>query len=313
MGGNNYFQVLRPLTELVATNAVDTTDEFVSGTSYIFGAKVKVTTEQNLYQCLTAGTSETPSGGKTTENWQFLGKTNPYKMFDEKYKSQTIKETGVLVVTIKIKAKNGFSKVSDGISILNVQASTIRIVGVRDTVITYDKEFDMSVLATISPCLQTNCDFAQKYYKKNLFITSLPYGCGMTEYTITFTPIDEDTPVSCGICILGKTQYFGKTLFQPSVGLVNYDVKDTDEFGDTAVVERGFSNETSFEVVGKNDIMSIAKETLETLRSTPLVYILTDDETLSNVFSLYGMINSMTTTQQGVCDLNIKLQIESLT
>jgi hypothetical protein len=53
-------------------------------------------------------------------------------MFDEKYKSRTIKESGNLVVTIKMKEDGGFSKVSDGIALLNVSASKIRIVGVRN-------------------------------------------------------------------------------------------------------------------------------------------------------------------------------------
>ena len=99
MGGDNYFGILRPHTELVSTNAVDNTDEFVAGTLYDLGAEVKVSAENNLYKCLTKDTTEVPTGNKTTENWLFLGKTNPHKMFDEKYKSRTIKESGNLVVT----------------------------------------------------------------------------------------------------------------------------------------------------------------------------------------------------------------------
>ena len=312
MGGNNLFGILRPLTKVISTNAVDTNPEFVPGTLYAFGNIVKITAEQNLYRCLTAETPEIPANKQTTENWQFLGKTNPYKMFDEKYKSQTIKESGDLVVVVSIEPDNGFSRVSDGITLLNVRASTINIVGRRNGDITYEKTYDMSVLAALSPCLQTNCDFAQKYYKKNIFTANLPNSCSETEYTITFTPIDEDTQAACGVCILGKIQYFGKTIYQPEVGLVNYDVKNTDDFGDKAVVARGFSNEASFEFVGKNDIMLIAKETLEELRSTPIVYLLTDEQTLSAIFSLYGMINNMNTTQQGSCDIKISLSVESL-
>ena len=163
MGGNNYFGILRPHTELVSTNAVDNTDEFVAGTLYDLGVEVKVSAENNLYKCLTKDTTEVPTGNKTTENWLFLGKTNPHKMFDEKYKSRTVKESAVkesgklvvtksrtvmesgklvvtksrtvkesgnLVVTIKMKEDGGFSKASDGIALLNVSASKIRIGGI---------------------------------------------------------------------------------------------------------------------------------------------------------------------------------------
>jgi len=82
MGGDNYFGILRPHTELVSTNAVDNTNEFVAGTLYDLGAEVKVSAENNLYKCLTKGTTEIPTGNKTTENWLFLGKTNPHKMFE---------------------------------------------------------------------------------------------------------------------------------------------------------------------------------------------------------------------------------------
>ena len=319
MGGDNYFGILRPHTELVSTNAVDNTNEFVAGTLYDLGAEVKVSAENNLYKCLTKDTTEVPTGNKTTENWLFLGKTNPHKMFDEKYKSRTVKESGNLVVTIKMKPDGGFSKVSDGIALLNVSASKIRIVGVREGETICDEEFDMGVLDLFSPCKILNCNFGQIVYKKNLILTPLKdkdgliiSGCRITEYTITFVPIDDETPAACGVCILGKMQYFGKTLMNPKKSLVNYDVKDTNEYGDTAVVERGFSNNYNFSFVGKNDIMQVADETLTELRSTPLIYVVTDDQILASVFSGYGMISILDITQQGACDMLMTLEVGSL-
>ena len=319
MGGDNYFGILRPHTELVSTNAVDNTNEFVAGTLYDLGAEVKVSAENNLYKCLTKDTTEIPTGNKTTENWLFLGKTNPHKMFDEKYKSRTVKESGNLVVTIKMKPDGGFSKVSDGIALLNVSASKIRIVGVREGETICDEEFDMGVLDLFSPCKILNCNFGQIVYKKNLILTPLKdkdgliiSGCRITEYTITFEPIDDETPAACGVCILGKMQYFGKTLMNPKKSLVNYDVKDTNEYGDTAVVERGFSNNYNFSFVGKNDIMQVADETLTELRSTPLIYVVTDDQILASVFSGYGMISILDITQQGACDMLMTLEVGSL-
>ena len=319
MGGDNYFGILRPHTELVSTNAVDTTAEFVAGTLYDLGAEVKVSAENNLYKCLTKDTTEIPTGNKTTENWLFLGKTNPHKMFDEKYSSRTIKESGNLVVTIKMKEDRGFSKASDGIALLNVSASKIRIVGVREGETICDEEFDMGVLDLFSPCMILNCNFGQIVYKKNLILTPLKdkdglivYGCRITEYTITFVPIDDETPAACGVCILGKMQYFGKTLMNPKKSLVNYDVKDTNEYGDTAVVSRGFSNNYNFSFVGKNDIMQVADETLTELRSTPLIYVVTDDQILASVFSGYGMVSILDITQQGACDMLMTLEVGSL-
>ena len=319
MGGDNYFGILRPHTELVSTNAVDTTAEFVAGTLYDLGAEVKVSAENNLYKCLTKDTTEVPTGNKTTENWLFLGKTNPHKMFDEKYKSRTIKESGNLVVTIKMKQDGGFSKVSDGIALLNVSAKKIRVVGVREGETICDEEFDMGIRELISPCMILNCNFGQIVYKKNLILTPLKdkdgliiSGCRITEYTITFVPIDDETPAACGVCILGKMQYFGKTLMNPKKSLVNYDVKDTNEYGDTAVVERGFSNNYNFSFVGKNDIMQVADETLTELRSTPLIYVVTDEQILASVFSGYGMISILDITQQGACDMLMTLEVGSL-
>ena len=319
MGGDNYFGILRPHTKLVSTNAVDTTAEFVAGTLYDLGAEVKVSAENNLYKCLTKDTTEVPTGNKTTENWLFLGKTNPYKMFDEKYKSRTIKESGNLVVTIKMKEDEGFSKASDGIALLNVSASKIRIVGVREGETICDEEFDMGVLDLFSPCMILNCNFGQITYKKNLILTPLKdkdglivYGCRITEYTITFVPIDDETPAACGVCILGKMQYFGKTLMNPKKSLVNYDVKDTNEYGDTAVVSRGFSNNYNFSCVGKNDIMQVADETLTELRSTPLIYVVTDEQILASVFSAYGIISTLDITQQGACDMLMTIEVGSL-
>ena len=159
MGGDNYFGILRPHTELVSTNAVDNTNEFVAGTLYDLGAVVKVSAENNLYKCLTKDTTEIPTGNKTTENWLFLGKTNPHKMFDEKYKSRTVKESGNLVVTIKMKEDGGFSKSSDGIALLNVSASKIKIVGVREGETIYDEEFDMGDYGHLQPLQNPKLQF----------------------------------------------------------------------------------------------------------------------------------------------------------
>ena len=218
-----------------------------------------------------------------------------------------------------MKEGGGFSKASDGIALLNVSASKIRIVGVREGETIYDEEFDMGVLDLFSPCMILNCNFGQITYKKNLILTPLKdkdglilYGCRSTEYTITFVPIDDETPAACGVCILGKMQYFGKTLMNPKKSLVNYDVKDTNEYGDTAVVERGFSNNYNFSFVGKNDIMQVADETLTELRSTPLIYVVTDEQILASVFSGYGMISILDITQQGACDMLMTLEVGSL-
>ena len=191
--------------------------------------------------------------------------------------------------------------------------------GVREGETIYDEEFDMGVRDLFSPCMILNCNFGQIAYKKNLILTPLRdkdglivYGCRSTEYTITFVPIDDETPAACGVCILGKMQYFGKTLMNPKKSLVNYDVKDTNEYGDTAVVERGFSNNYNFSFVGKNDIMQVADETLTELRSTPLIYVVTDDQILASVFSGYGMISVLDITQQGACDMLMTLEVGSL-
>ena len=94
----------------------------------------------------------------------------------------------------------------------------------------------MGMLDLFSPCKILNCNFGQIVYKKNLILTPLKdkdglivYGCRITEYTITFVPIDDETPAACGVCILGKMQYFGRTLMNPKKSLVNYDVKETSQ------------------------------------------------------------------------------------
>jgi len=103
---------------------------------------------------------------------------------------------------------------------------------------------------------------------------------------LTFTPTSAGVTVECGAALYGNTVELGIVGYGAKSGITDYSRKETDNFGITTLVQRGFSKHTSYTLQVENSQLPRVFSTLTALRAIPAVWVATDDSnfTALNVF-----------------------------
>lgn len=94
---------------------------------------------------------------------------------------------------------------------------------------------------------------------------------------LTFIPTSAGVTINCGAALYGNTVELGTVEYGATAGITDYSRKETDEFGITTLVERGFSKHTSYNMQITNQQLRRVFSTLAALRATPAVYVASDD------------------------------------
>ena len=174
----------------------------------------------------------------TSPYWLELESTNRWKVFDAKTGSQTSNTTTITYVLVP----GAF----DAIAFFNLDATTINI-DITDPV--------YSGTITLSG--------ATEAVKLDI--------SGSATATLTITINKTGTPL-CGEIVLGLQYAMGTTLYDPDLGITDYSIKDTDDFGNYVFLERAFSARNSFDLLFANTVIDAAFEMIAAYRATPLVW-----------------------------------------
>lgn len=78
---------------------------------------------------------------------------------------------------------------------------------------------------------------------------------------------------AAGHLVLGSQQQIGTALYGSSVGINDYSIKRTDDFGNTSVIRRSYSNRADFDIVLDTSDVSRVRRLLAEMRATPVVWI----------------------------------------
>lgn len=97
---------------------------------------------------------------------------------------------------------------------------------------------------------------------------------------------------SLGEIVCGTTHVLGDTQYGFSASLVDYSKKQTDEFGVTTFVPRGFAKRATAKIVVEKSNYNAVVDLLQAVRATPTVFIATDDEAYSSGALIYGFPES---------------------
>lgn len=98
---------------------------------------------------------------------------------------------------------------------------------------------------------------------------------------LTFAPTSVGTTIKCGAALYGNTVELGAVEYGASAGITDYSRKETDEFGITTLVERGFSKHASYQLQVESSQLRRVFSTLAALRATPAVWTATDEYKLT--------------------------------
>lgn len=270
-----------------------------AATAYSVGQFViRTTGVHKIFRRLVAGTTATPPENDTT-NWQDYGATNRWKMFDAVVGSQTTNAN-----TIVVEVTPG--AVTNAVALLNCVAQSVRV-RMIDAVegVVYDQTVQMLDNSLVTDWW--HYFFEPIIQRQDVVFLDMPaYGTAKIEITVTNT---GDT-AACGVAVLGMLQTIGTTTTGASVGIKDYSRKETDAFGNYIIVPRAFSKRGNFNVKVERDATDGVQRTLADLRTTPVVYIGSDEFESTIVYGYYRDFDVVISSWP-LSDCNI--EIEGLT
>lgn len=261
-------RVIRPITfqlaQLVSSNTTESVAAYVAGTTY--GLDATVLYNERIYKSLNTGNvGHQPDTSPTW--WLDIAPSNKTAMFDKQVSTQSVK-TGKLIVQVTP------GSLFDSLALLNVEANSVDVV-VKDTpggttIYTKHIDLDNSILEVID---WYTYFFEPFDFLDTVVLTEIPPYQTASIY-VTF---NTDSTSKCGVMTYGTNIYLGGTQYGVSAGIIDYSVKQTDEFGNTTFVQRAFSKRMEPTLFIDNTKLNYINRTLQSLRAVPTVWVMSDD------------------------------------
>jgi len=207
---------------------------------------------------------------ETVPNWLDLGYDNTWKAFDEIINSQS-QYNGVFTYQFTP------GQIIDSIAFMNLEnIASIRVVStdpIEGVVYDYTKELVSTSISGVSAVV----DWYTYFFSTILYIDALaltdlpPYYAAVIDVTITY--IGDESIAKVGEIVLGLQANFGDTLYAPAIGIHDYSIKDTDDFGNSIITERPYSRTMDCDVKVLNADIAEVNRLLIGYRTQPLVWI----------------------------------------
>ncbi|WP_257554152.1 hypothetical protein [Sphingobium sp. CFD-2] len=274
-GNSSTLRLLQPATiddsVLTASSiAEDDQPAWTIGTTYPFGARV-IHANRQWESVVVGNLGHEPAADST--QWMDIGPTNRWAMFDEALGTLT-EAAGSIVVTLDP------AQPVDSLALLDVTAATVRVQAPG-----YDR--------TIVPAGVSGA----------AMFLDLP----ATAAAITIT-VSGAGSVSVGTLLMGSLVGLGVTGASPSAGINDFSRKETDEFGDAAVVERAWAKRMEARALLRTDAVDLVFDRIATVRGRPCLWIGAEGV---EALSIYGFFKDFS-VEVGENVSTLSLSIEGL-
>lgn len=265
-----------PVTAAMLTSNVSEAGDpaaYNPATSYAAGAQVTDTTAHLIYESrVAANVGNTPATSPT--QWLKIGSTNRYACLDQRVSSRTTNADSIVMGI-------AYGDMVTDVCFLNLDADSIDIT-VTDPV-------DGLVFAqTYSLVEGGEIDDYYAYFFNPIELSNRLYVGGLPPYpsaTVTITINKPGGTAACGMCGVGFGRDSGDAEFGLSLGLDDYSQKNTNTFGDTALVEGAYADNMSLTAWVKRGKSAALIRRLTSLRAKPAFYV--GEGTMSDTL-LYG-------------------------
>lgn len=286
--------------------------EWVSGTTYtaLTSYVIRTTaTTHKVYQCLvTHTTAATPEDNLTgaTPKWLEVGPTNRWGMFDRKVGTVTTRASSMTYLLKPGRANS--------LGLLGVDAGSVEVSLIANGETVYVASIDLNSGNAVGDWYQY---FYEPIYQVDaVAITNLldaalmaipAYGDGVL--CVRF--LADTGNVTCGVLALGLYAELGTTLYDPTIGIVDYSRKAVDAFGNYDILERTYSKRMSAMLKVDSTAVDNTARLLTQYRATPVVWVGADN--LYSSMIVYGFCKDWEETIKGPTHSTCTIQIEGLT
>ena len=252
-------------TDTILTSSNIPEDEYpawVSGASYT--ALGKVIYQHKIYERIVTGAGTTPPDLDQI-NWLDSGYTNRYRMFDNIISSVSSR-TGGIEFTLTP------NQVINGIALLNVNASAVRVV-MNDPIegVVYDRTKELRSPINVTDYYSYFFDPLNNLGDLDTAIfLDLP---NKPTATITVYVSSGVGLVEVGEVVYGAQSIVGRTNYGTAIGITSYSRKDTDEFGKVTVIKRKNSKYADYDIDIDNTNLAFVQRLFQDIDSVPCVFI----------------------------------------
>lgn len=265
-------------TDSILTYSNILEDEYptwVYGTSYT--ALDKVIYQHKIYQRIVTGTGTTPPD-LDQANWLDDGYTNRYRMFDNTLSSVSSRTGGIEFMLTP-------NQVVNGITLLNVNASSVRVL-MYDPVegVVYDSTKELRSSSNVNDYF--SYFFAEILTENSDTVTFLDLPSKPTANILVYISSGSGL-AEVGEVVYGVQSVVGRTNYGTAIGITSYSRKDTDEFGKVTVVKRKNSKYADYDIDIDNNNLASVQRLFSEIDSVPCVFIGNPDMEELVVYGFY--------------------------
>jgi len=285
MSDANAIKITQPITitdSILSSTDVPENDYPVwnVGTTYADGDRVILTSTHRIYESLLgSNVGNDPTVASTPAYWIEVGPTNRWAPFDTSISTSVVQATSITYTLVPGTPINM-------LAILNINNGTQATVTInspsQSPTLVYTKIISLNSLPLVAGWW--SWFFGSRVVQTQAIFDDIPpYSDGI--FTIT---IEGGADLSAGVIMLGQQQTFGLGIkYGARVGIQDYSRKETNDFGDTVLVQRAFAKRANVDLfLQKFEVDSIQRE-LSRIRATPVLWILSNDYESTTLFGFY--------------------------
>lgn len=217
-----------------------------------------------------------PLGTGTGANWLDLGATNRWAMLDTVNGTQTTNAE-----SIEIGITPG--QIINAVAVLNVNAATVQVIVTDPTEgVVYDRTQNLISDSGINDWYAYF--FTPIVRQTDAVFLDLPaFSAASTEVIIT----EPGGTAAVGVLAFGVQNNIGVSVFGVGLGITDYSIKETDEFGDFKITPRSFADIADYPIVIETSRVGAIKNLLSSLRTTPAIWIGSELHPATIVYGYY--------------------------
>ena len=274
---------------------------WASGTTYNVGDRVILTSTHRVYESLLSGNvGNDPTVISSPIYWIEVGPTNRWAVFDTSISTQTTQANNITYRLVPGQAINTVAclNVTNGTQITVTMYSPAT--GSPGQV--YQKVVDLSGLP-LTPAWWA-WFYGQKSVPSQSILLDLP---SYTDCEIEIEILGGSS-LAIGKILVGQQQNFGLGIkYGARVGIQDYSRKETNEFGDTILVQRAFAKRANFDLfLNKTEVDSF-QTALSTIRAVPVLWIGSTEYESTTLFGFYKNFDILISyPEHSDCELEIE-------
>lgn len=243
----------------------------------------------------------------TSGYWLETGVVNKLKMIDDKVNTQTVATNTTIdgADTIyDIDFEFNSNGIISAIAFFNVDAESINIKQ-------YDANTDTLVYEnTISLADSGDITSWEDYFFEDFsFKTDVVENLYLYNSKIQVNIQKKNAPAKVGVIACGMAKDLGLTLYSPTVNILDFSKKDTDDWGNTYLKQGNFKKYNSLDVLMNSNSVGRVFRLLESLRGKRAVYI---GNKGYEPLMIYGFFKDFSIIVENQDYSNCSLEIEGL-